>query len=141
MTIQNTIKSVNIENEDNIKLINKKRVDDVYISSNKDLGHYVVVNTMTINENCVDYVLLNIDVFDYLKEEYKDKQLFNLSKSEFFTNRFFVYHKWCDLQEVNDFLFYHNEYFTNDLRKNLTTLFKKVYDFIKTHQDDINYMK
>ena len=139
--IKNTIRCVNIENEDNIKLISKRNADDIYISSNEDLGHYVVINTMTINENCVDCVLLNINVFDYLKDEYKNTVLLNLLKLSIHNNRFFIIHKWCDLEEVNDFLFYYGDYFTNDLRKNLTTLFKKVYDYIKSHQADINYMK
>ena len=140
-TIEKTIRSVNIENEDNIKLISKRNADDVFISSNKDLGHYVVVNTMTINENCIDYVLLNIDVFDYLKDEYKNNKLLDLIKTSFYNNRFFVYKIWCDLDEVNDFLIYYDEYFTSDLKKDLLSLFKKVYDYIKSHKDDINYMK
>ena len=144
MTTEKIIRSVNIYNENNIKLINKKRVDDVYISSNKELCHYVVINTMTINENCVDYVLLDIDIFDYLKEEYKDKKILNLLKLNFYTNKFFFVDKYPTLSyinEINDFLSHYDEYFTNDLRKNLVTLLKQVRDFVKSHQDDINYMK
>ena len=40
MTMQNTIKSVNIENEDNIKLINKKKVYD-FIKSHQDDINYM----------------------------------------------------------------------------------------------------
>ena len=141
MTIQNTIRCINIENEDNIKLINKRNADDIYISSNEDIGHYVVVNTRTIDENCVDYVLLNIDVFDYLKEEYKNDVIFSLNKTTSYTNKFFYIKKWCDLEEVNDFIFYYNEYLTDAFKRDLLILFKKVYDFVKTHQEDINYMK
>ena len=143
-TIEKTIRSVNIENKDNIKLISKRNADDIFISSNKDLGHYIVINTMTINENCVDYVLLDIDIFDYLKEEYKDKKILDLLKLNLYTNKFFFVNKWPTLgyiNEINDFLSHYDEYFTNDLRKNLITLLKQVRDFVKTHQEDINYMK
>ena len=143
-TIEKTIRSVNIENKNNIKLISKRNADDIFISSNKELSHYVVVNTMTINENCVDYVLLNIDVFDYLKDEYKDNKLLDLIKMSFYTNKFFFINKWPtlkEIQDIDDFLSHYDEYFINDLRKNLITLLKQVRDFVKTHQDDINYMK
>ena len=144
MTIQNTIRYVNIENENNIKLISKRNVSDVYISSNKEINHYVVVDTMTINENCVDHVLLDIDIFDYLKEEYKDKKILDLLKLNLYTNKFFFVNKYPTLDyinEINDFLSYYDEYFIDDLRKNLITLLKQVRDFIKNHQDDIDYMK
>ncbi|NKQ38517.1 MAG: hypothetical protein HF967_03420, partial [Methanosarcinales archaeon] len=95
-------------------------------------------------ENCVDYVLLDIDIFDYLKEEYKDKKILDLLKLNLYTNKFFFVDKWPTLNyinEINDVLSHYDEYFTNDLRKKLITLLKQVRDFVKNHKDDINYMK
>ena len=126
----------------NIKIINKKKISDVYSNKyTKDLNHYVVVNTMTINENCIDHVLLNINAYDYLKDEHKNEVISDLNKTTFYTNRFFILKKWFDLEEINDFIFYYDEFLKDEFKKDLLTLFKQTYDFIKNYQDDIDYMK
>ena len=132
----------NTENMNNIEIINKKNINDVYSNKTKNLkNHYVVINTNTINENCIDCVLLNINAYDYLKDEHKNEVISDLNKTLFYTHRFFILRKWYDLEEINDFLFYYNEFLKDEFKKDLLVTFKNVYDFIKNHQDDINYMK
>ena len=132
MTTIQTTENKEIKTTCNIKIINKKNIGDLYISNNiKDLNHYILINSNTLDKNYIDHVLLNIDLYDYIKDEYKNDVLSALNKTSFYTPRFFILKNWFDQEEIYEFLYYYDEFLRDDFKKDLLILFNKVHNYIK----------
>ena len=115
-----------------------------YINHLQNENNYIVINTES-EDKYIDYLLLNIDIYDYLKVEYIDNylnDLDNLTKfDKAYLNNFgvnyineFLYVEYNE-DDIYDFLDQYEKYFIDDLRTDLIKLYNNLMDEIKTLED------
>lgn len=115
-----------------------------YINHSQNENNYIVINTES-EDKYIDYLLLNIDIYDYLKAEYIDNylnDLDNLTKfDKVYLNNFgvnyineFLYVEYNE-DDIYDFLDQYEKYFIDDLRTDLIKLYNNLMDEIKTLED------
>ena len=129
----------------NIMVVDKDVIDNkYYINHSQNENNYIVINTES-KDKYIDYLLLNIDIYDYLKVEYIDNYLNNLDNlTEFdraYLNNFgmnyvneFLYIEYNE-NNIYDFLNQYEKYFIDDLRTDLIKLYNNLMDEIKTLED------
>ena len=127
MTTQNT---QNIENMslENIKVVDKDLIDNyTIVNHDQNENHYIVINTEDEDNNYIDYLLLNVNISDYLKDEYY--QDYYLNDFDLKNINGFLYIEY-NSNEIYNFLDKNNKYFTDDLKSDLTKLFNVINDEI-----------
>ena len=129
-----TIEKQNIENMslENIKVVDKDLIDNyTIVNHDQNENHYIVINTEDEDNNYIDYLLLNVNISDYLKDEYY--QDYYLNDFDLKNINGFLYIEY-NSNEIYNFLDKNNKYFTDDLRTDLTRLS----DVINDEIDNIN---
>ena len=129
----------------NIMVVDKDAIDNkYYINHLQNENNYIVINTESENKY-IDYLLLNIDIYDYIKVEYMEnylKDLDNLTNfDKAYLNNFgvnyvneFLYIEYND-NDIHDFLNQYEKYFTDDLRTDLIELYNDLMNEIKRLED------
>lgn len=115
-----------------------------YINHLQNENNYIVINSENDNKY-IEYLLLNLDIYDYIKIEYMEnylKDLDNLTDfDKAYLNNFdlnyingFLSVEYCE-NDIYDFLDQYEKYFIDDLRIDLIKLYNNLSDNIKRLDD------
>ena len=103
-----------------IQVVDKDLVDNLTITNySRDEKHCIVISDIC-GKKYINYILLNVYVYDYAKSKYTIHDLPCFYK--YYKNGFFYYENFYKMNEINEFLEKYNEYFT----EKLTTDFMKL---------------
>ena len=112
--------------------MNNIKFVDINLTNPRELNaknHYVFVRTAVYGVKYIHYILTNINIYNYLKDEYTTDDLTELQSSHI--DGRFSYVKWYDKNNINEFLDDYGGYFTKQLKTDLLTAFDEIYDKIK----------
>ena len=129
----------------NFMVVDKDGIDNKhYINHSQNENSYVVVNTESDKEY-IEYLLLNLNIYDYIKAEYMENYLKDLNNLTDFDNAYLCNFEMDYINEflsveygendIYDFLNKYEKYFTDDLRTDLTELYNNLTDDVERLDD------
>ena len=129
----------------NFKVVDNDTIDNKhYINHSQNENNYVVVNTENDNKY-IEYLLLNLNIYNYIKEEYIENHLNDLNNLNEFDK---AYLNDFDMHYVNGFLsveynendiynFFnkYEKFFIKDLKIDLIELYNNLVDEVEKLND------
>ena len=109
----------------NIEVVHKDLIDNYTIVNHvNNENHYIVYDDIN-NEKTIEYILLNINIYDYIKDDYINKDICNYINSHYI-NGFFYFENFYSQDEINEFLSKYSKYFSSQLKIDLIKIFDNV---------------
>ena len=107
-----------------IQVIDKELIENLTITNYwLNEKHCIVINNENGKKN-IDYILLNIYAYSYVKNEYTIHDL--PCFYEYYKNGFFYYKNWNKKDEINKFLEKYNKYFIEEITTDFMRLFNTI---------------
>ena len=129
----------------NFKVIDNDTIENrYYINHLQNENSYVVVNTEN-NDEYIEYLLLNINIYDYIKDEFMENYLSDLNNLTEFDKAYldnfemdYINGFLCveyNEDDVYNFLNRYEKYFIDDLRIDLIELYDDLVDDVERLDD------
>ena len=147
-TINITTKNIN----ENIKVIEHDLIfDEYYRNNNSNETSYIVIRHYDDDEQYIECLLLNINIFDYIKAASSDNKFsanhlkkFDLFYHNGFLGVYYYYDKYISRQKIIDFFEKYDEYFIKNcrfckspikLKDHVLELYNKIIEQIKIRRE------
>ena len=109
----------------NIEVAHKDLIDNYTIVNHvNNENHYIVYDDIN-NEKTIEYILLNINIYDYIKNDCINKDIYYYINGHYI-NGFFYFENFHSRDEINEFLDKCFKYFLPQLKTDLIKMFDNV---------------